>query len=485
MSPVQIFITVIYAIASGLLLLYGLNAYVMIYFSMDSRRNKAAREPGLPENIRNWPAVTIQLPIYNEQNVADRVIRAAASMDYPGALLEIQVLDDSTDQTVEIVDRTVLELRSQGMNIQALRRPDREGFKAGALAFGTARAKGEFLAVFDADFLPKPDFLKRTIPYFLVNEKIAFIQTRWGHLNPQENLLTKCLSLGIDGHFLVEQPARVNGSLFMNFNGTAGVWRKEAIDEAGGWSSATLTEDLDLSYRVQLAGWTPYYLGDVVVPAEVPSTMAGVKSQQFRWAKGSMQTAIMLLPRVWRGPYSAFQKIQAFIHLTNYSVHPMMLTLAVLALPVLTLNLVKMSPWFFAAIALPLLAATLGPSTLYIVATLRNPERKLTFLLWLPFLVLYGTGIAISNSIAIFEAVIGKSSAFIRTPKKGDRRKSGYRLNRSRLWLAEIFLGIYSLGSMASSIISGNYLVLPFLSLFVLGFFSVGIRTAIGLTNDA
>ena len=271
----------------------------------------------------------MQLPIYNERNVAERVIRAAASMDYPRDRLEIQVLDDSVDETKQIIDRLVEKLAREGLDIKAIRREDRDGYKAGALANGTALARGEFLAVFDADFVPGPDFLRRALPPFLADAKIAFVQTRWGHLNRDENILTICLALGIDGHFLVEQPARAKSGLFMNFNGTAGVWRRQAIEDAGGWSSRTLTEDLDLSYRVLLAGWKPCYIEDVAVPSELPATITGAKSQQFRWAKGSIQTAMRNLPRVWRGPYSLFEKIEAFLHLTNYLIHPMMLVLAV------------------------------------------------------------------------------------------------------------------------------------------------------------
>jgi len=478
-------IVILYGLASTLLLMYGLNAYLMIYYSSRSRRQDLEKKRLQLEADGQWPSVTVQLPIFNEQNVAERIIRAAAALDYPRDRLEIQVLDDSTDQTVRIIDRVVDKVRSEGFDIKAVRRENREGYKAGSLANATGLARGEFLAVFDADFVPEADFLKHTVLPFMNDEKVAFVQTRWGHLNCHENVLTRCQALGIDGHFLVEQPARSNAGLFMNFNGTAGMWRRKAIDEVGGWSAQTLTEDMDLSYRVQLAGWKPYYLGDVVVPAEVPATMAGAKSQQFRWAKGSIQTSILMLPKVWKGPFTRLQKIEAFLHLTNYGVHPMMLVLALLAFPVLAFNLIKISPYFFAFIALPLFAATFGPSTMYMVATFRNPKQKLTALLWLPFLVIYGTGIAISNTIAIFEAVIGKSSAFIRTPKKGEKNRSGYRLNRSYLWIFEILLGLYSLGSISAAIINENYVVVPFLSLFTLGFLTVGIRSAIGLTRDA
>lgn len=472
---------VIYGLASVLLLLYGLNCYLMIYLSSKKRKNFT----GDMEFNGPWPKVTVQLPIFNERNVSKRLIEAAAALDYPRDKLEIQALDDSTDETTEIIDNVAARLRDKGINVVVVRRGSREGYKAGALEYGMSISDSEFFAVFDADFVPAPDFLSRTIPAFFADENIAFVQTRWGHLNRDESLLTRCQALGIDGHFLVEQPARAAAGLFMNFNGTAGVWRRKAVEEVGGWSNATLTEDLDLSYRVQLAGWKPHYIGDVVAPAEIPVTITALKSQQFRWAKGSIQTAILMLPRVWRGPYSLLKKIEAFLHLTNYVVHPLMLILAFLAYPVLQYNLIKMPPWVFMIAIVPLAAATFGPSTMYTIAAIRNPESKKFSFMWLPLLVLYGTGIAVSNTMAVFEAVIGKSSSFIRTPKKGSYSKSGYRLNKNRIWAFEILIGVYSIGSISAGITSGNYGIMPFLIIFAAGFLTVGIRTAYGLTRDA
>ncbi len=476
---------VLYGLASFLLLLYGINAYLMIYYGLSARRQNLWVERDQGKEETEWPTVTVQLPIYNERNVAERVIRAAAAMDYPRDRFEIQVLDDSVDETKQIIDRLVDSLAREGLDIKAIRREDRSGYKAGALAHGTALARGEFLAVFDADFVPDPDFLRRALPPFFADAKIAFVQTRWGHLNRDENILTVCLSLGIDGHFLVEQPARAKSGLFMNFNGTAGVWRRQAIDDAGGWSSRTLTEDLDLSYRVLLAGWKPCYIEDVTVPSELPATMTGAKSQQFRWAKGSIQTAMRNLPRVWSGPYSLLEKIEAFLHLTNYLIHPLMLLLAILALPILLFHSLELPRYFFAVATLPILAATLGPSTMYTVAAFRGPERTASFLRWLPFLVIYGVGIAVSNTFAVVEAVVGKSSEFVRTPKKGEQRQSGYRLRENKVWVLEVLMGFYSIASIFAALENGNYGILPFLAIFAAAFLTVGIRTGLSQTGDA
>lgn len=481
MNSLIIPILIVYGLASVLLLLYGLNCYLMIYMSSKSRKKITANK----EFKGPWPKVTVQLPVFNERNVAARIINAAAALDYPLDLLEIQVLDDSTDETVQIVDNAIDKLKERGVNVSAVRRGSREGFKAGALEYGMSITDSDFFAVFDADFVPGPDFLRKTVPAFFADEKIAFVQTRWGHLNRNESFLTRCQALGIDGHFLVEQPARAAAGLFMNFNGTAGVWRRKAVEEVGGWSNDTLTEDLDLSYRVQLGGWRPHYIENVIAPAEIPVTITALKSQQFRWAKGSIQTAMIMLPRVWKGPYSLLKKIEAFLHLTNYVVHPLMLTLAVLAFPILQFNLIRISPWVFMIAFIPLAAATFGPSTMYTIATFRNGDSKKSSFVWLPLLVLYGTGIAVSNTIAVYEALIGKSSSFIRTPKKGDYFQSGYRLGKNKIWAFEVSLGLYSIGSILAGVTSGNYGIMPFLIIFSAGFLTVGIRTAHGLTRDA
>ncbi len=478
---ISVLISRIYGLASLLLLLYGINCYVLIFLS----KPRETAPPDFSSFDGLWPCVTVQLPLFNEKNVAERIIRAVAAFDYPRDKLEIQICDDSNDETVPLIDRLVADLTDQGIDIKVLRRSHRQGYKAGALACGMLQARGDFLAIFDADFVPGTDFLKRTLPIIFDDVRVAFVQTRWGHLNLRTHLLTYCQAMGIDGHFLVEQPGRANGNLLLNFNGTCGLWRKQAIEEAGGWTSDTLTEDLDLSYRVQLAGWKARYCKDVIVPGEIPASMTAVKSQQYRWAKGSIQTAKKTLRNVWGSPLNLFQKCESTLHLTNYLVHPMMLILALLIFPILQFQLINISPWVFAVAILPILAAMLGPSSMYLLAASRNKENRSDVLRWLPLLLIYGIGVAVSNTIAVMEALVGKDSPFIRTPKRGQETNSGYRLRKNKTWALEVLLGLYSVASIAAGLKTGNYGILPFLILFAAGFLTVGIRTVSGISKDA
>ena len=479
----------LYFLCAVLLTLYGINSHVMIHL-FKRRHARRRREDrivvsnfyggAVPLNdpqpfAQSLPTVTTQLPIFNELNVAERLIDAAATMVYPRGRHEIQVIDDSTDETRQIVAAKVVELRQQGVDIKHITRKDRKGFKAGALRFGLDRASGEYLAIFDADFVPPPDFLLKSIPFFIADSRLGFVQGRWGHLNGEESFVTRLQSIGINGHFMVEQSARNFNGLFMNFNGTAGIFRKTAVLEAGNWQDDTLTEDMDLSYRIQLAGWRCRYLVDLVAPAEIPSNVNAFKGQQFRWAKGSIQTAKKLLPRILQADISGFAKFQAFMHLTHYLIHPLMLFLAVMALPVLLSGQPRLPAVLFFAFGSLLVLSCSGPSCLYVVAEHALDKSRLKTLLLMPLMICFGCGLAVNNSRAVLEALIGRKSAFIRTPKKGFSRTKRYLPARSSLYLTEIGVGLWCLAGMAVYFAADLYLVGHFLFLYAAGYLSIGI----------
>jgi len=451
----------LYSLAATGLMIYGLNTYILLF--LFGRRIKATRErqakqeetflAGIAEKgEEGWPLVTTQIPLYNELNVAERIIRKVAALDYPKGRHQIQVVDDSTDETRGMVDDLVAELKAEGIDIAACRRDDRVGYKAGALKEAMKSATGEFFAIFDSDFVPDPDFLKKTIPLFR--------------------------SVGIDGHFVIEQVARSENGLFLNFNGTAGVWRKEAIEDGGGWHADTLTEDLDLSYRCQLKGWKLEYAIDIVVLAELPETYSAFKSQQFRWAKGSVQTAKKLMGTVMRSPISLLAKMQATFHLLHYVAHLMMFTLALLALP-LTLLIPRFSGIGTSIVLIvPLIIATLGPSILYLTSQrYLYPEKWTQRIFWLPSMVTIGFGICISNTRAVLEAVFGVKSGFIRTPKKGESVQKTYRTKVDWVPFAEMAAAFYCLATMISFVRQGVPGGLVFFFFYGIGFLVVGMRS--------
>lgn len=483
-SLISDLIVPLYFLSAFLLMLYGINCYIMIFLFL--RRRKAAtarieavgRESGEIGSWEDIPTVTTQLPVYNELNVVERLMRAACAMRYPAGRHEIQVLDDSTDETRERVDALAAELRTAGHDIVVFRRPDRTGYKAGALAEGLSRAKGELVAVFDADFVPPADFLLRAVPFFLADERLGLVQARWTHLNAGASLLTRAQSIGIDGHFVIEQAARNWNDLYMNFNGTAGIWRATAILDAGGWQWDTLTEDMDLSYRVQFAGWRTLFLPDLEVPAEVPAEMNAFKSQQFRWAKGSIQTALKLFPTVVRQPVPPFKKLQAFVHLTHYAVHPIMLLLSLLAMPVLMVLDMAAMPVPFGLMAVVLTLSMLAPSVLYTVSQrVAHPDDWPRRIIFLPFLVIIGMGIAVSNARAVIEALMGRQSAFIRTPKRGDRELKRYAVRLPWVPFFEVAVGVYCAVSLDYYLSVREYFVGPFLAAYACGFLYVGAMT--------
>ncbi len=484
MDLIQYFWLGVYLFALAALLTYGMNCWFLMLIyrlnypraALKHQRIKEAFYRNMPS--KDWPHVTIQLPIYNERYVVQRLIESVCKIDYPKNLLEVQVLDDSTDDTVKIAQALVAKMNAAGIDIVYIHRTDRRGFKAGALKEGLKIAKGSLVAVFDADFIPAPDFLKESVPYFQ-DPQIGMLQARWGHINSDYSLLTRAQSIGIDGHFGVEQASRAWGGLFMNFNGTGGVWRKRTIQEAGGWQADTLTEDLDLSYRAQLKGWKLMFASQVVCPAEIPVTINAFKSQQHRWAKGSIQTAKKNLGKLFRSDISWLVKIQAFLHLTHYMVHPMMLLVVLTSIPMLY------TQWFFDNLAYPIMIftllclATFGPSSLYLFSQRILYRNWKTRIKYLPLLMCLGTGIAVNNTRAVLEALFDIKSGFIRTPKYGIRQKGEnwknkrYDIPLNAVSILEFFLGLYSLTGLLMFLFFSKYLVSPFLLIYTSGFFYV------------
>jgi len=439
---------------------YGLNSFVLTGLYL---RTKFKRKHSSSRHIENqptdWPVVTVQIPIFNERYLVNRLLTAVSRLDYPADRLQIQVLDDSTDDTALLVARQVRQLQEQGINIVHLHRANRSGFKAGALSEGLKTASGDFIAIFDADFIPPADWLKKTIPAFQ-RPDLGCLQTRWGHLNADYDAFTRAVSLGIDGHFIVEQTARSKNGLFLNFNGTAGIWRRACIEDAGGWQTDTLTEDLDLSYRAQLKGWKIDYSADVVVAAELPVQVEAFKKQQFRWAKGSFQTARKLLPVLLKADIPEPVRLEGLVHLTGYFVQPLMLLSMVLTLPL---------GWFAPQVfkLLPFtLVASFGPPLLYLVSKTENAPRLIDRLRRLPLMVLLGFGLSLNNSIAVFQGLFGREiGTFERTPKfnlRSRRRsweRSMYCMPLSPMVWAELFLAIYAMLTI--------YLLVPRLGLDV------------------
>lgn len=479
----QTIIITSYMIPAGILMVFGINLYMLLGLSL-RRRYKMRREiVSLNEEFRkkftdaDLPPVTTQLPIYNEYNVIERCMRACAAMDYPKHLHTIQVLDDSNDQTIELVDRVAAELRSEGHLVEVVRREKRVGYKAGALDYGMEQTSDQFIAIFDADFVPPTDFLRRTVAVMMMKDDVGLVQARWGHLNEQDNLLTRTQGIGIDGHFTIEQPARAWNELIMNFNGTAGLWRREAIYAAGGWEHDTLTEDLDLSYRSQMSGWKPYFLVDLVVPAEIPCDINAFKSQQFRWAKGSIETALKLLPTVLRTDLPLFTKLQSVFHMTHYLVHPIMLWLAIMSLPLLTKTWYSDYSFEISAAMIMVIISTLAPTCMYTVSQVNLHKRPWARLCILPLLSVLGVGIAVSNTQAVIEAVTGRKSGFIRTPKAGDKKAKAavnYHFKWPKLAILEILIGIYCLYTTHVYWVEEFLWVAPFLFIYGLGFTWVG-----------
>ena len=465
-----------YFIVLVILAVYGLHRYWLVYDYYKYRKNV----PGPPPETKTWPRVTVQLPIFNERYVIERLVEAVARFDYPRELLDVQVLDDSIDETRDVARACVERHASLGMPISYIHRTNREGYKAGALENGLKTSQGEFVAIFDADFIPEPDFLRRTVPYFQ-NPEIGMVQTRWTYLNQDYSLLTQVETILLDGHFVVEHGARSRRGTFFNFNGTAGVWRRTAIDSAGGWEHDTLTEDTDLSYRAQLKGWKFLYLPEIECASELPVDMNGFKAQQARWAKGLMQTAKKILPQVLRSGAPWHVKTEAFFHLTANISYPLMVLFSVTLLPVMIVRFYQ--GWFqMLVIDLPLfLASTCSISSFYLVAQKEiHPKTWWRTFFYMPFVMAVGIGISIRNAQAVIEAIIGKKTEFARTPKFRIEGKKDtfvakkYRNKAGWMPYAEILLGIYFAATVVYAVTNQNFATIPFLLLFVWGYLYTG-----------
>jgi len=459
---------------------YGIHRYVLVYLYYKHKNNRTTDPPG---HFSDLPRVTVQLPIFNEQFVVERLVEAICRLSYPLEKLDIQVLDDSTDETEAVARGLVEHYAARGYQITYRHRTNREGFKAGALAEGMKAAKGEFIAIFDADFVPPEDFLLRTIHYFTY-AKIGMVQTRWTHINRHYSFLTEVEAMLLDGHFVLEHSGRARSNVFFNFNGTAGVWRRTAIEEAGGWQHDTLTEDTDLSYRAQLKGWKFIYLQHVECPAELPVEMTAFKTQQARWAKGLIQTSKKILPQVLRSDQPFRVKLEAWYHLTANLSYPLMIVLSVLLLPAMIIRFYQ--GWFqMLYIDLPLfLASTFSISSFYLVSQRELfPKTWLRAVLYLPFLMALGIGLTITNTRAVVEALLGKQTDFARTPKyrmESKKDKVRFRTYRRHLgWVpwVELLIGGYFALAVYYALDNENYITVPFLILFVVGYWYTGLMS--------
>ena len=465
------YLTVLFGLSA-----YGIHRYFIIYLFLKNRR----RAPTPAGRFEQLPRVTVQLPIFNEIYVVERLLKSVSELDYPRDLLQIQVLDDSTDDTRQITTLCVGELQQRGFDVELIHRVDRTGFKAGALAAGMETAKGEFVCILDADFVPQPELLKRTVDFF-TDPKIGMIQTRWGHLNRGYSLLTRVQAMFLDGHLLLEQTARSRSGRFFNFNGTAGLWRRSCIYEAGGWQHDTLTEDLDLSYRAQLVGWKFIFLPDVVTPAELPVDMNGFKSQQHRWTKGSIQTCKKLLPTIWRSKLPLPIKLEATGHLTSNFAYLLLACLCFLLHP----SSGGPEPGWMRTLLIDVpifLTASVSVAVFYICAQRElHPRTWMKEMLLLPCLLALGVGLSLNNARAVLEAVFNHKSDFKRTPKYGIERNSQswrscrYMPLKSLLPIAEMAFAVYFSYFVWFAISHKQYLSVPFLVMFQAGFLYVSI----------
>lgn len=469
-----------YFLVMIVLAVYGIHRYTMCYnyFRFRKRHN-----PEPPKRFAELPRVTVQLPIFNEQFVIDRLIEAVCAMEYPREKLEIQVLDDSTDETTQVASGIVERYAALGHPIVCIHRENRHGFKAGALDAGLKQTPSEFIAIFDADFVPPPDWLMRVIHHFAEPE-IGMVQTRWTHLNRDYSLLTQVEAILLDGHFVIEHSSRARARQFFNFNGTAGMWRRQAIIDAGGWQHDTLTEDTDLSYRSQMAGWKFKYVPEIECPSELPIEMTAFKTQQARWAKGLIQTSKKILPRIFRSDVPRRVKVEAVYHLTANISYPLMIVMTALLPFCMIVRFYQ--GWFQMLIFdVPLFIASSFSIAFFYLTSQRVlfPKSWMRTFLYLPFVMALGIGLTVSNSKAVMEALFGIKSAFARTPKyrvakKGEKSQAAKYRKRLKLipWI-ELLIGCWFFAVIIFAFLRHNYFTTPFLILFVVGYWYTGLMS--------
>jgi cellulose synthase/poly-beta-1,6-N-acetylglucosamine synthase-like glycosyltransferase len=479
------FFSVIYLLSAGIILLYSLVQFQLLLIYL--KKPRGIESSNMPEDASMWPKVTIQLPLYNEPLVVERLLESLTYLNYPADKLFIQILDDSTDSTTKLAANYIQNFIDAGINVELIHRTHRTGYKAGALQNGLANIQGAYIAIFDADFIPSPDFLIKTLPYFIADPQIAVVQTRWGFYNEHFSLLTALQAFQLNVHFKIEQVARANGGFFLQFNGTAGIWRKEAIYDAGGWEHDTLTEDLDLSYRAQLKGWRIKYLEHVVTPGEIPIEMIGYRSQQHRWMKGGAETARKIIPHLWKSNAPLAIKIQGTFHLLSGSIYFLLLLSAFSSVPLLLL-------WPYSPISAPILSifviGLIIVTFLFFVAN-RNSKPSafqshflFKFIFLFPIFLILSMGLSLHNSIAVLEGWLGKKSPFVRTPKWNSAITSSpimlRNLKRSptdlKSWI-EVALSLYFALAAFFGIYHQNYIFLIYHIMFALGFGYVFWRT--------
>ena len=473
-----------YFLIIACLSVYGIHRCYLLYLYSRIRPHKIS----VAKHQETQPFVTVQLPVYNEMYVVERLIDAVAALDYPRDRLEIQVLDDSTDKTRTIVAQSVKRWAMRGMRIVQLHRKDRNGFKAGALEQGLRRASGELIAIFDADFVPASDFLKIVVPEFK-NNRVGMVQARWGHINDTYSLLTRVQAIFLDAHFVLEHGARYFGQCFFNFNGTAGIWRRSAIEQSGGWQHDTLTEDLDLSYRAQMAGWKFIFLQDLVVPAEIPVEMNAFKIQQYRWAKGSVQTCLKILPSLFKSAIPFRVKMESFFHLTANFNYPLLLILSLLLIPTLVMRSAEEIEGLWLVDIIFFSLTTVSMFNFYLNSQKAIRPDWLSRVLYIPLVMAVGIGLSVNNTLAVFDGLFGQVHRFVRTAKYGIEDVKdhwlGKNYRRSAYFqpLVELTLSIYFTAGVIYAISKGMFVAVPFLGLFQIGFLYVGLVSLLQQCN--